>query len=112
MPASSIAHLFITADTNDILSSHPQLKNAGPGTYLLWIMSAAAADGTWSFNDGKTPVVSAEPIPVRAAAVTYPEIKVNEDLPTKLVVVQGLRPIIDIVDGTNCEIAVKIQKVG
>ena len=68
---------LVTADTTDVFANHSGLQGAGPGVYRLWIVAAAAADGTFTINDGRGDIVTSESIPLRAAAVTYPEVRLD-----------------------------------
>lgn len=104
---------FISADQNDVLASDQILGNLGTGRYKVWAVQAAASDGAITINDGVSNVVDSAAIPVRAAAVTYPEIRYNED---KCWVVdfigRGPNLVINIADGTNAEIVLTVQKIG
>lgn len=103
---------FVTADTTDLLANDQILGNKGRGVYKVTALAAAAADATITISDGNSNVVDAASIPVRAAAVTYPELKGSDD-PYWLVHYVGNGPNlpINIVDGTNAEIVVHVQKV-
>jgi phage tail protein X len=111
MPAGPSATLFITADTNDVLSSVPQLRSAGTGVYEITILAAAAADATFDANDGLADVLVAEPVPVKAAAVTYPALSNRDDPKYYVTVVSGTRLILDVSDGTNAEIVLRVRKI-
>lgn len=105
------ANILVTADTNDILSSHVALKNAGPGRYQVWARAAAAADAQITINDGQSDVVSSEPILTEAAGTTYANLDLDKDIPWTVDCVSGQRLVIDVVDGTNGEIVVKVVKI-
>lgn len=113
MPLEQAWKLFqVSADTNDLLASDQILGNKGPGVYEVIALAAAAADGSITINDGNSNVVDAAPIPVRAAAVTYPEIRYNEDRPWRVRFVGGgPNLVINVVDGTNAEIVVAVRKL-
>lgn len=112
MPLVRIQGVFLlTADTADICSTHQALKNAGSGRYRITPLAAAAADATFTVNDGKADVISAEPIPVKAAAVTYPQFDRSADL-SWTVDIRGDRLDMDVVDGTSGELAILIEKIG
>lgn len=100
----------VTADTTNLLANDQILGELGAGLYAVTAVSAAAADGTITINDGSSPVVNAAPIPVRAAAVTFPEIRKNEDK-RWLVLFKGRSGTlpINLSDGTNCEIGVVVE---
>lgn len=103
----------VTADTTNVLANDQILGDLGKGTYAVTVISAAAADGSITISDGISQVVDAAPIPVRAAAVTFPEIRKNED--RRWVVAyngRGATIPIDIVDGTNCEIGLLVEYLG
>ncbi len=114
MPLVKKWKLFgITADNTNILANDPVLGSTGKGRYAIWPAAAAAADGTITVSDGFSDVLPTMFIPVRAAAVTYPEIKRNEDRPI-VVDYRGAADTvpINIVDGTNGEIAVLVEFLG
>lgn len=101
----------VTADTNDIWSDHEYFQSVGKGVFRIWAAAAAAADGTITINDGKANIVDGSPITVRAAAVTYPEVKKNEDSYWEFTSSAQDRPRVNVTDGTNAEIVVQIQLV-
>lgn len=112
MPLTRIVGVFLlTADTNDICSAHVALQQAGPGFYRCTPLSAAAADSTITINDGKSDIVSAEPIPVKAAAVTFPEFDKSADFSWTWFSGRSDRPLINVVDGTNAEMAIIVEKL-
>lgn len=103
----------VTADTTGLLTNDQILGDLGTGRYAITALSAAAADGSITINDGRTNVVDAAPIPVRAAAVTFPEVRKNED--RRWIVDykgRGATISINLVDGTNCEIGVVVEFLG
>ncbi len=103
----------VTADTTNLLANDQILGRKGKGWFGISIISAAAADGSITINDGDSDVVSLAPIPVRAAAVTFPSMIKNED--RRWVVGytgSGDTIPIDIVDGTNCELGVIVEYLG
>lgn len=104
---------FVTADTTGLLSNDQILGDLGKGRYAITAVSAAAADGSITINDGISAVVSQASIPVRAAAVTFPELRKNEDR-RWIVDYVGRGPTlpIDLLDGTNCEIGVIVEFLG
>lgn len=104
---------LVTADTTNLLSNDQILGDLGQGTYAITAVAAAAADGTISINDGISEVVSAAPIPLRAAAVTYPEVRKNEDRRWVVTYVgRGATIPITVADGTNAEIAIVVEYLG
>jgi hypothetical protein len=105
------ANILVSADSNDILANHVALRSAGPGTYRVWARAAAAADATITINDGKSDVVSTEPILTEAAGTTYPVIDLAKDIPWEVTTNAKDRLRIDVVDGTNGEIVVKVVKI-
>lgn len=110
MPLKTIEKYFqVTADNTDVLSGDPQLGNLGPGLYDVCVVAAAAADGTITLADEIQTILAATPIPVRAAAVTYPEIKFNEDRPWTIGYNGPTHPTIDVADGTNAEVVVWVR---
>lgn len=104
---------LVTADTTGVLANDQILGDKGHGKYRVYARAAAAADATITINDGDTNVVDAAPIPVRAAAVTYPEIKKNEDH-SWVVHYKGRGSTlpINIADGTNAEVALLVEYLG
>lgn len=104
---------LITADNTNVLANDQILGQLGKGKYAVTCISAAAADGTITINDGAQDVVSLAAIPVRAAAVTFPEVRKNED--RRWIVNfngRGANLPISIVDGTNSEIALLVEYLG
>lgn len=103
----------VTADTVNLLANDQILGDLGKGTYAITAISAAAADGNITIGDGISDVVSTAAIPVRAAAVTFPEVRKNED--RRWIVRytgRGATIPIDVIDGTNCEIGVVVEFLG
>ena len=104
---------LITADDTNVLANDQILGDLGQGFYAITALSAAAADSTISINDGVANVVDLAPIPVRAAAVTFPEVKKNEDRRWIVRYVgRGAAPVINVLDGTNAEIALVVEYLG
>lgn len=104
---------LITADNTNVLSNDQVLGDLGKGTYAVTAIAAAAADGTITIGDGVSDVVSAAPIPVRAAAVTYPEVRKNEDRRWVVHYVgRGATLPISVLDGTNAEISLVVEFLG
>lgn len=103
----------VTADVTNLLANDQILGHLGRGRYAITAISAAAADGTITINDGMSALVDVAPIPVRAAAVTFPSMIKNEDR-RWIVDYQGQGPnlLIDLSDGTNCEIGVLVEYLG
>lgn len=103
----------ITADATNILANDQILGQLGRGTYAVTAISAAAADGNISISDGDSLVVQNAAIPVRAAAVTFPSMIKNED--RRWIIDfngNGANIVIDIIDGTNCEIGLLVEYLG
>ena len=96
----------VTADNSDVLSGDAQLGNLGPGLYDVVLIAAAAADATVTLSDELQVILSASPIPLRAAAVTYPEIRFNEDRGWTVAYNGPTHPTINVSDGTNGEVVV------
>lgn len=98
-----------TADANDILAG-TILDTSGPGCYLIYAqVNQGVTDATLTVNDGDSIVVNADAIPQGEA--TQPVLRINELVPWKIFYKGGTRPRIDIADGTNGEIEVKVVKV-
>lgn len=96
-----------------MLTNDQILGDLGKGRYAVTPVAAAAADGTLTIADGLTDVVSLAEMPVRAAAVTFPEIRKNEDRRYVVDYVgRGATLPIDVVDGTNAEIAILVEFLG
>jgi|SaaInl4_135m_RNA_FD_contig_41_612231_length_975_multi_8_in_0_out_0_2 phosphoheptose isomerase len=111
MPLSKLqGNVKVSADTNDILSGHVALKGAGPGVYDVWAISTAGNDATITINDGKADVVSAEPIITGLAGSTGPSLDIRTDVPWTIHSTSSDRLRIDVIDGTNCEVLVKVVK--
>jgi len=100
-----------TADVTDLFAAHTYFQSCGPGRFRIWVIAAAANDATVTINDGISNIVNGDPIPVRAAAVTGPEIRKNEEFFFEFVSIAPDRPRVDLVDGTNAEIELQIQHV-
>lgn len=103
----------VTADTTNLLANDQVLGQLGQGWYAVTAIAAAAADGTITINTGSVAVINAASIPVRAAAVTFPEVRKNED--RRWVVYfdgRGSNLVIDVIDGTNAEICVVVEFLG
>ncbi len=110
MSLKTIEKFFlVSADNTDLLSGDPQLGNLGPGLYDVIAIAAAAADGTITLSDEIQVVLSASALPVRAAAVTYPEIRFDEDRGWTVAYNGPTHPTINIADGTNAEIVVWVR---
>ncbi len=104
---------LITADDTNVLTNDQILGDLGKGRYAVTVVAAAAADGSISINDGVSNVVDSAPIPVRAAAVTFPEVRKNEDRRWLVDYVgRGAAPVINVSDGTNAEIALVVEFLG
>jgi nitrate reductase cytochrome c-type subunit len=101
---------LVSADTTGVLANDQVLGDLGKGTYAITAVSAAAADGTITINDGISDVVSLAAIPVRAAAVTFPEVRKNEDRRWIINYIgRGPTIPINIADGTNAEISLVVE---
>jgi|SaaInl4_135m_RNA_FD_contig_41_1503776_length_2601_multi_6_in_0_out_0_3 hypothetical protein len=104
---------LVSADNTNLLSNDQILGDLGQGRYAITVIAAAAADGNISINDGRTDVVFQAALPVRAAAVTFPEVRKNEDRRWVVDYVgKSGTPIINVVDGTNAEIAIVVEFLG
>lgn len=103
---------LITADNTDLLNGDPLLGAQGKGWYRVTARAAAAADATISIDDHNGTILDTVPIPVRAAAVTYPEVKENEDASWTFYTANDQHPKISILDGTNAEITVRVRFLG
>lgn len=113
MLANPWKYFQVTADTTGVLANDQVLGDLGAGIYAVTAIAAAAADAMITISDGISAVVNLAPIPVRAAAVTFPEVKKNEDR-RWIVHYNGRGPTlpIDIVDGTSAEIALDVEYLG
>jgi hypothetical protein len=112
MPLLSKWKFFqITADATNIVANDQVLGDLGKGTYKITAI-ADVADATITISDGKTNVLDAAPIPIRAASVTYPQMLRSQDY-AWTVNYQGSAAAIpiDIIDGTGGDIVVKVEKV-
>lgn len=104
---------LVSADNTNLLANDQLLGDLGQGRWAVTAVAAGAADGTITIGDGISDVVSAAAIPVRAAAVTYPEVRKNEDRRWIVDYVgKGATLPISITDGTNAEIAVVVEYLG
>lgn len=101
--------LQLTADNSDILSGVTELMNGGPGIYEMWA-ATTVGDSTISINDGSGIVLGPTPMPLKAAITTYPGIDIHRDKSWLFRCVSGRRPVIALVDGTNAETAIIVEK--
>lgn len=98
-----------TADANDVLAG-TILDTSGKGCYLVYaVVNQGVTDASITVNDGVAIVVNADHIP--QADATQPVLRVNELIPWKINYLGDSRPRIDIADGTNGEIELKVVKV-
>ncbi len=110
MPLGNIWRDFlVSADNTDVLSGDSMIGSLGRGWYSITTVAAAAADGTVTVNDGRQNIINAVSIPLRAAAVTYPELRKNEDQAWVFAYTGSDHPIINIADGTNAEVVVRVK---
>lgn len=111
MPLTTlVGTVKVSADTNDIYSSHPALKGAGAGRYRTFVWTTGANDATITINDGKADIVSGEALATTTAGSTGP----NCDPRTAQIYEYSsiaVRPLVDIVDGTDAEIVVRTVKL-
>lgn len=112
MPLLTKWKLFqITDDAINIVANDQVLGDLGKGRYEITAI-ADVADATITVSDGKSNVLDAVPIPIRAAAVTYPEMRRSEDTVWTVDYSGSAATIpIDIIDGTSGDIVVKVRKV-
>lgn len=102
---------FVTADTTNVLSGDEILGSTGKGTYKIWATSTKV-DSTITISDGNSNVLNAAPIPVKAAAVTYPAFDKTEDFCWVVQYIGNADTIpINIVDGTDGEITLVVEKI-
>jgi len=109
-----LAKMFlVSADVTGLLVGDQVFGDLGKGLYGITPVAAAAADGTWTVDDGLSNVIDAMSIPVRAAAVTFPTYRQLDDVEwlVRYVGAGNTLPI-DIVDGTNAEIIVLMRWYG
>lgn len=104
--------VLVTADTNDILSTSDIFQALGRGKYRIWAKAAAATDATITVNDGKQNVINAHPILTGDVGSTFPEMDLSGDKWYTVDYIGSLRPIINIIDGTNGEIVIIVEKIG
>lgn len=104
---------LLTADNSNVLGGDQILGDLGAGRYAVTGLAAAAADATVTLNDGISDVVSLAAIPVRAAAVTFPEVRKNEDR-RWIIDYNGRGPTLPInfADGTNAEVSLLVEFLG
>lgn len=104
---------LVTADITGLLSGDQMFGDLGKGIYGITVVAAAAADSTYSVNDGFSSVLDQVSPAVRAAAVTFPNYRQLDDF-EHLVRYRGEGPTlpVDLVDGTNAEIIVVMRWYG
>lgn len=99
----------LTADQTNILANDQVLGELGKGVYGVSAV-ADVSDATISLFDGKSPVVDAAPMSIRAAAVTYPETLKTQDFEhvvrTKTA---GAALRINVLDGTSGDFVVLVR---
>lgn len=104
---------LVTADVTGLLSGDQVFGDLGKGIYGITVIAAAAADSTYTVNDGKTAVLSAVSPGVRAAAVTYPNYRQLDDYEHLIRYIgEGPTMPVDLADGTNAEIIVIMRWYG
>lgn len=104
---------LVTADVTNLLANDQVLGDLGPGVYGVIAIGAAAADAVITINDGISNVLDAASPGVRAAAVTYPNMRRLDDSEWVVRYVGQAATIpIDILDGTNTELAVIVKWYG
>lgn len=104
---------LLTADTTGMLSGDQVLGSLGKGFYGFTVIAAAASDSTYTINDGISDVLSAVSPAVRAAAVTFPNLRMLDDY-EHIVEYTGAGNTIpfDFVDGSNAEAAILARYYG
>lgn len=113
LPTSRQKIFQVTADTTGLLANDQVLGSTGKGWYKVIPKASAAADGSFTINDGKAAVYNAVAIPVKAAGVTYPpESKLDDRGFVVYYEGEGATCPIDLLDGTNAEITVVVQYGG
>jgi hypothetical protein len=101
----------ITADSTNIVANDQVLGDLGKGRYRVTAI-ADVTDATITISDGKTNVLDAAPIPIRAASVTYPQMLRSQDYSWTIDYQGSAAAIpIDVVDGTSGDIVVKVEKM-
>lgn len=104
---------LVTADVSGLFSDDQVMGSFGKGYYGVTVVAAAAADSTYTANDGRSDVLSAVSPAVRAAAVTYPNPRALDDF-EHVIYYEGEGPTmpLNISDGSNCEIIVLARYYG
>lgn len=101
----------ITADANNIVANDQVLGDLGKGVYEVSAI-ADVADATISIFNGRSAIIDSAPIPIRAAAVTYPEMRRSEDNIWRVVNKSaGANLRINVTDGTSGDVVVKVRRV-
>lgn len=99
----------VTADTTNLLANDQVLGDLGKGVYGVTAI-ADVVDTDISLFDGKSAIVQNAPIPVRVAAVTYPEMRKSEDFEhivrTKTA---GAALRINLLDGTSGDMVILVR---
>lgn len=112
MPLLTVWKLFqLTADTTNVLANDQVLGDLGRGRYAVSAIGDVA-DATISLFDGNSAIVSAAPISIRAAAVTYPELLKTQDfehlVDTKT---SGAALRVNVLDGSSGDLVVCVRAI-
>lgn len=104
---------LVTADVTGLFSNDQVMGQFGKGKYGITVVAAAAADSTYTVNDGRSDVLSAVSPAVRAAAVTFANPRAIDDF-EHVVDYQGEGPTmpVNLADGSNAEIFVLARYYG
>lgn len=104
---------LVTADTTGLFSGDQVFSSFGKGYYGITVIAAAAADSTYTVNDGRSDVLSLVSPAVRAAAVTFANPRAIDDH-EHVVYYSGEGPTmpVNLVDGSNAEITVLARYYG
>lgn len=104
---------LVTADVTGLLAGDQVFGDLGKGIYGITVVASAAADSTYTVNDGKSNVLDAVSPAVRAAAVTFPNYRQLDDYEHVVRYRgEGSTLPVDLVDGTNAEIVVVMRWYG
>lgn len=104
------ARVKVTADLNDIFSSHQAVKNARGNAWRIFVWCTAANDATITINDGEADIVSAEALATVAAGSTGPICDYAQAQMYEILTKNNEVPTIDIIDGTSAEIVVELAR--
>lgn len=101
----------LTADTNNILANDQVLGDLGKGIYEVTGI-CDVADGAISLFDGRSAILDSATLPIRIAAVTYPEMRRSEDIVWRVrTKTAGAVLRVNVLDGTSGDLVIKVKAI-